>query len=101
MAIESIASVKSHFQSGDRPTQVEFEGLIDTLGRLTPLAIASAAEGGKPGLIAILGDGDVTPRATGTLGVQLQSVETAASAHNKIGRSRWMTSAWTLGVTTG
>ena len=87
MAIESIASVKGHFESGDRPTQAEFEDLIDTLGRVTPLAIASAAEGGKTGVYEILGNGDVTARSTGSLGLQILSVASTASAHNALGIS--------------
>ena len=87
MAIESIASVKAHFETGDRPTQVEFENLIDTLGRATPLAIASAAEGGKAGLYEILGDGDVTARALGSFGRDFIVTSTAASARTLLGFS--------------
>lgn len=85
MAIESIASVKSHFQSGDRPTQEEFANLIDTLGRTTPIAIASAAEGGKTGVYEILSDGDVTARETGAFGLVMLSAASTTAAHNLLG----------------
>ena len=39
MTIESIASVRSHFQTGDQPTSAEFKGLIDTALRDTREAL--------------------------------------------------------------
>ena len=85
MAIKSIASVKSHFETGDRPTQTEFENLIDTLGRNTPIAIASAAEGGKTGLFEILGDADVTARNLGVAGRGVIAADSTASSRLALG----------------
>lgn len=87
MAIKSVASVKSHFESGDRPTQGEFEDLIDTAIRATPTAIASAAEGGKTGIYQVLADADVTARSVGTYGLQVLATEATASALNALGIS--------------
>lgn len=87
MAIKSIASVKSHFETGDRPKQAEFEDLIDTTGRKTPIAIASAAESGKTGLYEILGDADVTARETGAFGLAMLSAASTALAKNRLGIS--------------
>lgn len=48
MAIVSIATLKSYFETGDFPTQSQFEDLIDTLsyyGSLTGLSDGLAAAG--------------------------------------------------------
>lgn len=87
MAIESIASVKGHFETGDRPTQAEFENLIDTLGRPTLIAIASGAEGGATGLVEIEGTAAVTTRSLGAFGQQIVSVDATTSARDALGIS--------------
>lgn len=85
MAIESIASVKSHFETGDRPTQQDFEALIDTVARETPIAIASAAEAGKTGVLEIEGTAAVTVLPVGAFGRLMLSVAATASARNALG----------------
>lgn len=85
MSIVSKADVKAYFETGDRPTQSQFEDLIDTAVRTTPIAIASAAEGGKTGLYEILADGDVTARSLGAFGRELITATATASAKNALG----------------
>lgn len=35
MSVETIAQIKSYFETGDKPTQTQFENLIDTLENVT------------------------------------------------------------------
>lgn len=85
MSIISKASVKAHFETGDRPTQDEFSDLIDTAVRDSMVAIASAAEGGKTGVIEIKGSTEVSALPVDAFGRQFLSLAATASAHNALG----------------
>mgnify|MGYP001572792066 CR=1 FL=1 len=61
MSIKGITTVKSYFQTGDRPTQDQFETLIDSTMRPSLMAIASAVEDREvTGLIKFASDTYVT-----------------------------------------
>lgn len=85
MTILSAATVKTFFEQGDKPTQSNFEDLIDTAVRPSLVAIATAAEADKVGVIAILGSTEATAYSHGTVGRQLLSSITTASASNHLG----------------
>jgi len=60
MAIVSATTVKSYFETGDKPTQSQFEDFIDTALRDTLIAIATAGEGGSTGVLEVTGTAAVT-----------------------------------------
>jgi len=39
MSVVSLATLKSYFETGDKPTQAEFENLIDTLGQFVGVLV--------------------------------------------------------------
>lgn len=80
MAISDAATLKNRFKSGDAPTSGDFTNLIDTAVRPTLIAIATAAENGGTGLVVIESQADVTTRPAGTVGLQILSTQTTASA---------------------
>lgn len=80
MSIISKSSVKSTFETGDKPTQAEFADFIDTSIRDSMVAIATAAEGGKTGVIEIQGSASVTALPAGATGRLLLETSAASSA---------------------
>ena len=85
MTILSATTVKTFFETGDKPTQSNFEDLIDTAVRDSMVAIATAAEGGATGIIAILGSTEATAYAHGAFGRIMLTAGTTASASNHLG----------------
>ena len=81
MAAATKASVKSHFQTGDVPTQAQFEELIDSYQDVHDVltAIATAAQGGATGVVVIEGSADVTTRSLGAFGATLIGAATTAA----------------------
>jgi flagellar hook-associated protein FlgK len=80
MPIVSKTTVKSYFETGDKPTQAEFEDFIDTSIRDPLVAIASGAEGGKVGIVEILGTAESTSLAVGTFGRSFIQASAATTA---------------------
>ncbi|RJO72872.1 MAG: hypothetical protein C4523_02555 [Myxococcales bacterium] len=85
MTIKTKTSLKSYFETGDKPTQAEFANLIDTFYRDSLLAIATAAETDKTGIIEIQASALVTALPVGAVGRQLISVAATASARMALG----------------
>lgn len=81
MTAKTKTSVKTFFNTGDKPTEAEFVHLIDSYldHDATIQAIASAAQGGKTGLVEIVGTANVSGRAMGTVGKLLIATNTTAS----------------------
>jgi hypothetical protein len=81
MAVATKTSVKQHFETGDVPTQAQFQELIDSYqdhhGILQ--AIATAAQGGATGVVIIEGSADATTAAIGAMGKRIITAETTAS----------------------
>jgi hypothetical protein len=82
MAAATKTSVKQHFETGDVPTQAQFQELIDSYADYHDVlnAIATAAQGGTTGVLIIEGTADVTGAPLGATGKLLISVSTTASA---------------------
>jgi hypothetical protein len=82
MAAATKTSVKQHYQTGDIPTQAQFEELIDSYTDFSDalLAIATAAQAGLTGVVIIEGSTDATTASIGAAGKLLISVSTTASA---------------------
>jgi hypothetical protein len=82
MAAATKASVKSHFETGDIPTQAQFVELIDSYLDFndTLQAIATAAQGGQTGVVIIDSTTDATTAAIGAFGKILITVGATASA---------------------
>lgn len=78
MTVKTKASVKSFFETGDRPTQAEFEHLIDSYQDQSDAldAIASAATSGRQGFVkltsssgaSIVASNVITPEEHGAAG---------------------------------
>lgn len=86
MAIETVASIKANFQTGDRPTQADFVNLIDTAIPEWQVAITSAVvNGGRTGVLEIEASASATTRATGAVGIQLLATGTTAAAQQALG----------------
>jgi hypothetical protein len=81
MAAATKTSVKSNFQTGDIPTQAQFEELIDSYQDFHDVlqAIATAAQGGGTGVVIIEGSADATTAAIGAMGKRIITAETTAS----------------------
>lgn len=80
MSIISKTSVKSAFETGDRPSQTDFENFIDSSMRDTLIAIATAGEGGSTGLIEIAGTAAVSTLTRGSFGTIILATDSTASA---------------------
>lgn len=86
MAAATKTSVKSNFQTGDIPTQAQFEELIDSYQDFHDIlqAIATAAQGGGTGVVIIEASADATVAAIGTVGKRIISAETTASVASNL-----------------
>lgn len=81
MAIKTVASLKSFFEQGDKPTEAQFGDLIDsTYSGEIGAAIVSAVSAGNTGLINVTNASAVTFNATATAGLAVLSANTPASA---------------------
>ena len=79
MTVSDPTTLKTYFQSGDRPTQSQFEDLIDTSIRPTMVAISTAVEyGGKVGLLEVSAQGVGFNQFGSAGGVLLQQTNMAA-----------------------
>lgn len=87
MASASKSTIKTYFQTGDKPTQAQFIDLIDSYQDVSDIAtaIASGVQGGKVGLIDVTGSAGVSFRQISSVGLALVSAGTAASARSVIG----------------
>jgi hypothetical protein len=52
MSVVSLATLKTYFETGDKPTQAEFENLIDTLGQFVGVLVAFKKELSNANLLA-------------------------------------------------
>ena len=85
MTIISKSSVKATFETNDKPTQAEFEDLIDTAIPDWQISITTLVQSGNTGILEVQSSTQATTRAIGVLGVQLLAVATTASAQGHIG----------------
>ena len=108
MAVTPKSTIKSTFEKGDRPTEAEFGDFIDSFVPIatdgavgimevistassvarpaeTLVAIATAVQGGKTGVIEVQATADVTALPTGTVGRQILSAIVTASAQGHLG----------------
>lgn len=85
MAIEAKTQIKTYFESGDRPTQAQFENLIDSAMRSAMVALANGIENdGITGLVYFKSSTSVTSQTLGTYGVQILTLETTAQLIDQI-----------------
>ena len=80
MAIIVKTSIKSNFETGDKPTQTDFEELID---QSIPNWFEDQniqVDGGTAGVYEVQSTASATARPVGAVGAQLLSVGTTASA---------------------
>ena len=87
MSIVTPVTLKTFFETGDKPSASQFGDFIDTAVRDTMVAMASAAEAGQTGVLDITATADVTLRAVGVVGGQLLGAATTASAQGHIALS--------------
>lgn len=108
MAVKSKSDIKSTLEAGDRPTQADFGDFVDSYVPIasdgavgfmevistassiarpaeTLVAIATAVQGGKTGVIEVLATADVTALTAGAVGRELLSAIVTASAQDHIG----------------
>lgn len=108
MAVKPKPTIKATFETGDRPTQAEFADFIDSYVPIatdgavgfmevistassverpaeTLVAIATAVQGGKTGVIEVLATADVTALPAGVVGRELLSAIVTASAQGHLG----------------
>lgn len=78
------ASAKSYFETGDKPTQVQFGDLIDSYQDYNDAltAIATSAQAGNKGIPNITASAAVTLVSAGTVGLQILTTTTTAAATN-------------------
>lgn len=79
MAVSDATTLKTYFQTGDKPTQSQFTDLIDTAVRDILVAIATAAEGGSIGFVEIKGTTEVSVHASSDVGHEILTADTTAS----------------------
>lgn len=85
MVIRTVASLKSFFEKGDKPSEENFSDLIDsTYSGEIGAAIVSAASAGSTGVLQIDSASAVSFLATGTAGIALLSANTPASARTAL-----------------
>jgi P2-related tail formation protein len=87
MTAVTKASAKAYFNTGDKPTQAEFEDLIDSYQDastvLTTLSTVLATAGGLVRVSA----GEITTVSAGTAGLQVLAAVTTAAAQQALGGS--------------
>lgn len=85
MAIETKTQIKTYFESGDRPTQAQFENLIDSAIRSAMVALADGIENdGITGLVYFKSSTSVTAQTMGTYGTQLLTLQTTAQLIDQV-----------------
>src|SRR3990167_6795265 len=77
MALRTKSSVKTLFQTGDKPTQVNFEDLIDTM-----VAIPTAAT--YPSFIELEAVASATARPVGAVGRRLVEASSTSKARDPL-----------------
>lgn len=77
MAIVSKTTVKSYFETGDKPTQAQFADFIDS-----SVFIPAA---GATGFVEVESTASSTTRAAGTFGIVILAADTTASAQTSMG----------------
>lgn len=85
MTISSATSVKSLFETGDRPSQQDFTDFIDSTMRGSLMAIASGVENLNTGYPRFTGVTNVTFDPSGSVGRQLLNTNTTGAAANVLG----------------
>lgn len=89
MTAQNKTTIKTYFESGDKPNESQFVDLIDSYQDANDAlgAIASAAQLGSKGVINVTASGSVTFASAGTVGKQLLAAETTAAAQSIVNNS--------------
>lgn len=85
MAIVVKSSIKSNFETGDKPTQADFVELIDESIPNWFEDWKVQVDAGTVGVIEVISTASATTRAIGVVGAQLLTVGTTASAQGALG----------------
>lgn len=87
MTAQNKTTIKSYFETGDRPTQGQFENLIDSYQDVSVLwtNIQTGASAGSTGVVNVISQSSATFLPAGTVGTQLLATVTTAAAQNIIG----------------
>ena len=82
MAVVSKTTVKSYFETGDRPSQDQFVDLIDSYQDFSEAitAIVTAVQGGQTGFVIVEASADATLASAGAFGVTFVGAATTAAA---------------------
>lgn len=85
MSVQGKTTVKSYFETGDKPTQAQFGDLIDSYQDYSDIlyAIVTATQAGQTGIVEIKGSAEVSTLPTGAIGravIAAANVTAAASA---------------------
>ncbi len=94
MAIRTAASLKTKFETGDKPTQTDFEDLFDTL-----VALPTSRASGDPLAIVAVSGIDPSVISVGTVGAEIITATTTASAAGHLGLPTAIASAGAFGLT--
>lgn len=86
MAVQSKTTVKTYFNTGDKPTEAQFGDLIDSYQDYSQVltSFASAASSAAIGLVKVSA-GDVTFVSAGVVGQRVLAAETTAAARDPLG----------------
>lgn len=87
MTARDKSTIKTFFETGDKPTQIQFGDLIDSYqnAHTAIAAITSAVDQGGSGVVNIVSPTSVQLQTTGTVGLSILSAVTQASAQQAIG----------------
>ena len=103
MAIVVKSSIKSNFETGDKPTQADFVELIDESIPNWFEDWKVQVDAGTVGVIEVISTASATTRAIGVVGAQLLTVGTTASAQGALGSTLLVTdvsNSLTVGMVT-
>lgn len=87
MTLQHQTTVKSWFETGDRPTQAQFVDFIESSMPEWQVDLAIQAGGGSVGIIDILSSVSATVHVPGAVGLAILQANTTASAAGVIGEA--------------
>ena len=77
---ETATTIKTYFETGDRPTQSEFGIFIDSAVRTSLITFADKFEGSGIGIPSFVSPTDVTAYNPGAMGISLLKSADASAA---------------------
>ena len=103
MAVQDKSTIKGYFQTGDKPTQTQFEHLIDSYTDYSSFLtnLASAAADGTTGFVLIASNNSAASITGGSVGLNVLQSDTAASAQSAMGLTGSVPTATTAQANAG